>query len=550
MYARALLALFSLALMNDLSGSSRLAAQEEPARPQASQAVRHDTSGPLRDMSVKVPSPAVDRVLPIRRPPGLAERHKPTGAAEDPLRQVELAPGPAATPTPPPALSFDGLSDDDNRAVLGFRVVPPDTNGDVGRSHYVQFINLILAVYDKTTGNRIFGPVPGNLFWTGFGGICETNNDGDPIVLYDHLADRWLVSQFAIGADGHQCIAVSATGDPAGSYHRYDFPVSLGGLNDYPKFGVWPDGYYMTANEFGTPGGFAIAVAFEREKMLQGLPAQMVKFGPLDCSTECFFSLQPSHLEGPAPPKGTPNTFVMAFDDETFGTGTNPDGYRLWDFSVNWAAPANSTFTPLAQVDAPEFDSELCQFILQCIPQPPGGERLDALAGFTMYRAQYRSFRTHASLVLNHTVDVNGKSLAGIRWGELRRNKTGWFLFQTGTYAPADENNRWMGSAAMDQSGDIALGFSVSSRDTFPSIRYVTRTAGDPPGQLPGGEQELISGSGVQQASFSRWGDYSSLSVDPVDHCTFWYTQEYYANTGSFDFKTRIGSFKLPNCGK
>lgn len=516
---------------------------------QVSQAVRHDTSPPLNEMSVKRIGDRADRAIPLRVPADLDQRHKPTEAGPDPVRQSVFSPGPTSVATPSPILSFDGLSDDDNSAVLGFRVVPPDTNGDVGRSHYVQFINLIFAVYDKATGTRVFGPVPGNLPWSGFGGICEENNDGDPVVLYDHLADRWVFSQFAIGADGHQCVAVSATGDPPGPYHRYDFVVSPGAFNDYPKLGVWPDGYYLTANEFNSTFEGAIAVAFERDEMLQGAPAQMVKFGPLGCGTECFFSLQPSHLEGPAPRGDVPNTFVMAFDDETWGTGTNPDGYRLWDFSVDWANPANSSFTALGQVDTAEFDSEMCHFTFGCILQPTPGERLDPLAQFTMYRAQYRSFRGHDSLVLNHTVDVNGKSLGGIRWVELRRESGGWFLHQTGTYAPADGNHRWMGSVAMDSSGNIALGFSVSSRTTFPSVRYATRTADDPLGQLPGGEMELVAGAGVQQASFNRWGDYSSMSVDPVDDCTFWYTQEYYANTGSFDFKTRIGSFKLPNCG-
>lgn len=525
-----------------------VAADPPGLTPQVSFAVRHDTSIPWRDMPQQPLGSGVDRQILIRIPLNLAERAKPADVGGDPVRQSSV--GIAATPSP--SLSFEGLSDDDNAAVLGFRVVPPDTEGDVGANHYLQWINLILAVYDKATGEKIFGPVAGNSIWQGFGGICETNNDGDPIALYDHLVDRWVISQFAIGDDGHQCIAVSTSDDPTGSYHRYDFVVTPGGLNDYPKLGVWIDAYYMTVNEFlRVGGGFsfngAIAVAFERDKMLQGLPAQMVKFGPLPCDTECFFSLQPSHLEGPAPAAGTPNTFIMSFDDETWGTGTNPDGYRLWEFQVDWASPSNSTFTSLGQVDAPEFDSNLCQFN-PCVTQPRPGELLDSLSQFTMYRAQFRQFDTHASLLINHTVDADGRDLAGIRWAELRRDASGWFLHQTGTFAPGDGDHRWMGSLAMDQAGNIALGFSVSSRNTFPSVRYVTRLASDPLGELTGGEKELVAGSGVQQNSFNRWGDYSTMSVDPVDGCTFWYTQEYYANNGSFDFKTRIGSFVLPEC--
>jgi hypothetical protein len=540
MYAHAISMAVALVTVGPLlSAGVARSSPQQGSKPVSSRALRHDTSPPLTLMAQRaVPGP--DRQIRIKTPPGLAERHKGFAKRPDPVLQSQ----PGIALTPPPILTFEGQSDDDNAATLGFRVVPPDTNGDVGPDHYVQFINLILAVYDKS-GVKIFGPVAGNSIWSGFGGICEANNDGDPVVLFDHLAGRWVVSQFAIGNDGHQCVAVSATGDPTGAYHRYDFLVSPGGFNDYPKLGVWPDGYFMTANEFN--GGFsgAIAVAFERARMLRGQSAQMVKFGPLGCGAECFFSLQPSDLDGPAPAAGTPNTFLMAFDDETWGTGTNPDGYRLWNFSVNWNVASSSTFTALGQVDAPEFDSNLCNFS-PCITQPRGGERLDSLSQFTMFRAQYRQFLTHASLVINHTVDATGKNLSGVRWTELRNTGSGWTLHQTGTFAPDDGHHRWMGSAAMDADGNIALGYSVSSRSLFPSIRYVTRLVTDPLGAM-GDEIELQAGAGVQERSFNRWGDYSSMSVDP-DGCTFWYTQEYYANSGRFDFKTRIGSFRLASC--
>lgn len=524
---------------NDLVKNS--AVKNDP--PKSSFAIRHDTSPPWSSMAQKPAVPGPNKVIELDIPPGLAERAKPAPPGPDPVWQS--SPGlPAATPLP--IMNFEAQSDDDNAAVLGFRVVPPDTNGDIGGTHYVQWINLIIAVYNKTTGARIFGPVAGNSIWTGFGGICESNNDGDPIAIYDHLADRWVISQFAIGADGHQCIAVSQTNDPTGSYHRYDFVVSPGAFNDYPKLGVWPDAYYMSANEFNSTFDGAIAVAFDRTKMLAGLAAQMVKFGPLPCGTECFFSIQPSDLDGTVPAAGTPNTFIMSFDDEVWGTGANPDGYRLWDFHVDFATPGNSTFTALPQVNAAEFDANLCNFN-PCITQPSGGERLDSLSQFTMYRAQFRHFSGYESLVINHTVDVTGRNLAGIRWAELRKTGGSWSLHQTGTFAPSDGNHRWMGSIAQDKQGNIALGYSISSRNKTPSVRYATRNAGDPLGTL-GGEVELVAGGGVQKSSSHRWGDYSSMSVDPADGCTFWYTQEYYANTGNFDFKTRIGSFKVPGC--
>lgn len=520
-------------------------AQPSAGRPEVSQAVRFDVSPPLRDLARRIvrPSGHANREVPNKIPLDLEQRYHPTPGGPDPL--VESG-GPAVGNTPTPLISFDGLSDDDNAATVGFRVVPPDTEGDVGLAHYVQAVNSILAVYTKT-GTRIFGPVATSALWAGFGGECEANNDGDPIVLYDDAADRWLVSQFAIAADGHQCIAISTTGDPTGSYHRYDFNVSPGTFNDYPKLGIWSDGYYMSANQFAGSFQGAIAVAFERDKMLNGQPAQMVKFGPLSCGTECPFSIQPSHFEGgTAPPAGSPNTFIQSWDDEVWGSGSGPDGYRLWNFTVNWNSPGSSSFVSLPQVNAPEFDAEFCRFNRACIPQPRPGEKLDVLGQFTMFRAQYRNFGTHESLVINHSVDVTGRSVAGVRWAELRDNGGGWVLHQSGTISP-NNDNRWLGSIAMDKQGNIAVGYSVSSKNVTPSIRYVTRNAGDPLGTM-GGEMTLHAGTGVQQSSSSRWGDYSAMSVDPADDCTFWFTQEYYANNGSFDFKTRIGAFRVPGC--
>ena len=504
---------------------------------------RHDISPPLLSIPVRPPRAAVNKELKRHVPLDLIDRHRPSTPVQDPLQQTSGA-ATGADPTPLAAASFDGLSDDDNATTVGFRVVPPDTEGDVGPNHYVQMINSIFAIYGKT-GGRLYGPASNDTLWNGFGGICETNNDGDPIVLYDHLADRWVFSQFALGTDGFQCFAISQTGDPLGSYYRYQFKVTTSGTNDYPKIGVWPNGYYYTTNEFSGGGSFrgAAAVAFERDKMLAGQAARMVKFGPLSCGVECFFSLQPSDLDGPAPPAGTPNTFLMAFDSETWGSAGAADGYRLWNFSADWAANSFS-FTPIGQVNTTEFDSELCNFSRACIPQPSPGEKLDTLGQFTMYRAQFRQFGSESRLLVNHTVDASGSSLAGIRWAELRNSGFGWTLFQTGTYAPSDGLHRWMGSIAMDKVGNIALGYSASGPNSGqqPSIHYNTRTTGDPLGTLPGGEVFLIQGAGVQQSSFNRWGDYATMSVDP-DGCTFWFTTEYYANNGSFDFKTRIGSF-------
>jgi hypothetical protein len=298
-----------------------------------------------------------------------------------------------------------------------------------------------------------------------------------------------------------------------------------------------------------------MAVVFDRNSMLAGVnPVYAVKFlldGTFCGVLSCAFSLQPSHLEGAAPPAGTPNTFVMAFDVETWGGILDTsDGYRVWNFATNWNNPLSSTFTEQALITTPAFDAELCGYG-PCVTQPAPGELLSPMSQFTMYRAQYRNFGTYQAMVLNHTVDA-GNNVAGIRWAELRRTPTtSWSLYQTGTFAPADGVHRWMGSIAMDKVGNIALGYSASSATTFPGIRYNSRTATDPPGTLPGGEVLMIAGSDVQVNSVNRWGDYSTMTVDP-DGCTFWYTQEYQADDGDFsqtrDFKTRIGSFKFDNC--
>ena len=321
-----------------LAAGLATAAQASPDRPDVSMAAHHDVSPAFRDLAAVPRRVAArpDREIENRIPLDMAQRAHPAPGGPDPVLQTDA--GPTGSATPMPLSSFDGISDDDNAAVTGGRVVPPDTNGDVGTTYYVQIVNLLLAVYRKSDGVRIFGPVPVNTLWNGFGGKCQTDNDGDPVALYDDAADRWVISQFAVGGDGHQCFAISTTNDPTGSYYRYDFNISPARLNDYPKIGIWSDGYYLSANENTSSFQGAIVVAFERSRMLSGLSAQMIKFGNLACGTECFFAIQPAHWDGgTAPPAGSPAPYVMAFDDESWGAGTNSDGYRLWEFTANWA---------------------------------------------------------------------------------------------------------------------------------------------------------------------------------------------------------------------
>jgi fibronectin type 3 domain-containing protein len=456
----------------------------------------------------------------------------------DPVLQDSL--GGLAMPST--SANFDGVSN-----ING--VLPPDTNGAVGPNHYVQWVNLSFAIWDKA-GNKLKGPVAGNSLWSGFGGPCQTQNDGDPIVAYDHLADRWVMTQFALpnfpSGPFYQCIAVSTSPDPLGTYFLYAFKISDTKMNDYPKLAVWPDGYYMTFNQFsGNSWAGQGVAAFDRTKMLAGDPSAGMVYFDLFATDSNLGSMLPSSLDGPAPPAGTPNYYVEVDDD---AWGYSGDQLQIWAFHVNFANPGTSTFTKVGALATAAFDSNLCGYARNCVPQKGTTRKLDALSDRLMYRLQFRQFADRMSMVVNHTVDVNGFDQAGIRWYELRNTGGGWQIFQQGTYAP-DSNHRWMGSMAMDQAGNIALGYSVSSSTMFPSIRYTGRLAGDPLGTLPQGETSLIEGTGAQTHSASRWGDYSSMTVDPVDGCTFWYTQEYLSLTSSASWRTRIGSFKFASCG-
>ena len=436
-------------------------------------AEKHDVSPALRDVPAipLVAAPPAFREIPRQPLP----RRGPKPGVLDPMLQA--TPGTQAIPST--LQSFEGISNAAQSTVSGFTVAPPDTNGDVGPNHYVQWVNLAFAIYDKA-GGKVYGPAAGKTLWSGFGGPCQTSNDGDPIVLYDHLADRWLFSQFALpnfpSGPFYQCIAVSTTGDPTGSYNRYAFLVSQDKMNDYPKFGVWPDGYYMSVNQFAASSWAGQGVvAFERAKMLNGASAGMVYFDMFGTDPN-LGGMLPSDLDGPAPPSGTPNYFVQ-FDDDSWGY--SPDQLQVWAFSVDWSSPGGSTFTRLTALPTAPFDSNLCGYARNCIPQPSRRKKLDALSDRLMYRLQYRHFSDHDSLVTNHTVDVDGTDHAGIRWYELRDTGSGWGIEQQGTYAP-DSDHRWMGSIAMDSAGNIALGFSVSGSTTSPSIRYTGRLAGDP----------------------------------------------------------------------
>lgn len=497
------------------------------------------------DLRELPPSPQWKPGDPVREIPDLREvpQRPPTPSipttTETPAMDamaIPVTPQEVLAPAPVMGASFDGIP------ATGF--LPPDTNGDVGPNHYVQTVNVSLAIYNKS-GTLLAGPVAINSLWSGFGGPCQSQNNGDPIVRYDQLANRWMVSQFALaGNPNYQCIAVSKTADPvAGGWYLYAFPMTDGATNifpDYPKIGVWPDGYYM-GTQRGFPSSGLDVWAFERVKMLAGQPAQLVHFALP--GTSLF--LLPSDLDGTSPPAGTPNFFVRQIDGNVFG---GADRLEVWSFTVNWVG-ATGTFVLTATLPTAPFDSVLCGggLIGTCVPQPGTTQRLETLTVWAMWRAQYRNFGSYQTLVLNHTVDANGADLAGVRWYELRRPSGGpWAIFQQGTYAP-DATHRWMGSTAMDKAGNIAQGFSVSSATVFPGIRAALRSPGDPAGTLPT-EITIVNGGGSQTSGSSRWGNYSSMDVDPTDDCTFWYTTEYYTTTSTAGWRTRIASFKIPSC--
>jgi hypothetical protein len=493
-------------------------------QPEVSDAVHYDISAPLRDMPSAPEAPFYRRM-----PLGLVPRGSSANAATlmemDPVVQSSATRLVATTP----GLNFAGIGNGD----YGFvpRSAPPDTEGAVGATQYVQWVNTSFAVFNKSTGARILGPVAGKTLWSGFGGGCQNNNDGDPVVQYDQMANRWVFTQFSVSTTPFlQCVAVSTTSDATGSYVRYAFTQP--NFNDYAKLGVWPDGYYLSFNMFnGNNFVGGRACVLDRLAMISGLAAKQICFQ----LSNLFGGLLPSDLDGATPPPaGSPNFFV-AF-------GNNSASLDIWKFHANFVTPASSTLVH-TNIAAPAF-AAACGGGGTCIPQPGTTQQLDSLADRLMYRLAYRNFVSHESLVVNHSVTVG--THVGVRWYEIRSPNTTPVVFQSGTYSP-DTNSRWMGSIAMDKVGNIALGYSVSSASLHPAIRYTGRAPTDPLGTLQA-ENTILNGAGSQIAGLSRWGDYSAMTIDPVDDCTFFYTNEYLKTNGSFNWSTRIASFKFPSC--
>jgi uncharacterized repeat protein (TIGR01451 family) len=560
-----------------LSGSEDAVAAEE--QPRVTLPVAFGESDPVSELAESIP-PADPSGLVGEEEEALP---RPSGdgsyAGPDPV----LQPGAGGSGIPPTSRNFDGINIGESSSDGVFVGAPPDTDGDVGPNHYVQIVNTAFAVYSKD-GTRLAGPTPINALWESAPNAdqfnCTAQSRGDPIVQYDPLADRWLISQFnfpgvaVILPPYDECIAISQTPDPTGAYFLYDFRYSETIFNDYPKFGVWPDAYYMSVNQFEVLAGGLVAefhsagaCAYERERMLVGDPnARQVcfdesTFDPRDANGNFVYGGQlPADLNGEGvgasfeslPPADAPNYFMQSVDSTTAGQ----DKLLLFKFHVDWANPASSWFgtgpgaghgRPI-EIPVADFDSNMCDFERNCIPQRDSPDGLDSISDRLMYRLAYRNFGSHESLVMNQTVDAgDAPDHAGIRWYEVRDPGGTPTVHQQSTWAP-DAEHRWMASAAMDRTGAVALGYSLSSTTRNPAIAYTARRAGDPLGQMSLGEALMFQGNGAQTGTGNRWGDYSSMQTDP-NGCTFWYTTEYYPGTGSFNWATRIGAFTLPTCG-
>ena len=485
-------------------------------------------------------SPRLSEIIETQDKQGKHEAHKPK-----PFRRPgsgnSATPGTPSSTTslaiPATTLSFDGVGNGFSGPQGTFTVnaAPPDTNLAVGPNHVVEIVNTDFAIFNKS-GSVLYGPVTINTLWSGFGGGCQTNNDGDPIAKYDSIADRWVISQFSVTTTPYlQCVAVSQTSDPTGAYNRYSFQYS--NFPDYPKMSIWPDAYYITFNLFnGNTFTGGQACAYDRASMLAGQAATQQCFS---VGTN-FGGLLPSDVDGSRlPPAGSPNYIVA--------DGASGNQLAYWQFHVDFTTPANTTLTGPANLATAAFTQPCGGTGGTCVPQSGTNQQLDTLGDRIMYRLAYRNFGDHEALVVNRSVTAG--SSVGIRWYELRTGTgNSLSIFQQGTYAP-DSSYRWMGSIAQDVSGDMGLGFSISSSSTHPGIHYTGRLPGDPAGTMSQGEATVLDGGGSQTTNLSRWGDYSAMAVDPVDGCTFWFATEYIPSNGTFNWKTRIATFKFPNCG-
>jgi hypothetical protein len=529
--AAAVAAALVLCLLAPLS----LAAQKDAALPAGGPEVviwesYHDTSPPLREMLRLYPQAPLAERHPLPRASASSRNYT---EVEDPVRQTSV-PEKREKLAATIGLNFDGM--DFNDSPCG--CVPPDSNGAVGATQYFQLINTAYQILDKSTGAVIVSPTTTNSIWSGFGGGCENNNDGDATVTYDKAAGRWVVAQFSVSSTPYtECMAISTTDDATGPWYRYAFQFGSTDYPDYPKVGVWPA-------EFSGAGSGAYAATYRttvssvyngpnlcvynRNAMLNGLTASSACFQ----ESASYNPVLPVDLDGVTIPPANEPVWFMTYD-------TNQKALDLW--AVTPSFPTGSTISGPTQITVAAFTPSA-----STVAEPSPGEALETMSDRPMYRLAYRNFLTKEALALVHTVG----SPAGIRWYEIDNPAGTPTVAQQGTYAP-NSNSRWMASTAMDVAGDQAIGYSVVNSSTLdPSVAVAGRTPSDAANTLEA-EISVVTGGGVQEDSSGYWGEYSAMQVDPVNDCTFWYTQEYYATTsGSLGgYNTRIASFKFPTCG-
>lgn len=404
---------------------------------------------------------------------------------------------------------------------------PPDPTGAAGIDYYVQAVNSTYRIYNKEGGTES-PPRPLNTLW-------DKDGNGDPIIMYDRFAERWFISQFFVNEDIDDyglLIAVSATSDPLGEYYTYQYDFTL--FPDYPKYSVWSNAYFMSANSSS-----ADCCAFEREKMLVGDPTAGVIKMTFPSMYLQFNSLAPAYAEGPTEPDSDEPCYFFAVQDNSF-PGVSSDHIKVLKAEIDWDSPMSSSVSFHQELETAAFNSVFGGSWSENIAQQGTSQRLDAIPGVFMYRAQYRRFHGYNTIVLSHNVNVGG-SRAGMRWYELRDNNDGiWSIHQQGTYAPSDGNSRWMGNLAMDINGNIAMAYSFVGSSEYAGIRYTGRFHDDPLGEMTVPEQIAVEGEGAQTVA-GRFGDYSQMSMDPTDDVTFWFTGEYLGPGGSR--KSRIFSF-------
>jgi hypothetical protein len=522
---------WTLAAIPVLLFATAHAATPGAAHVEVTRAIHQDTLPSLRAVT---PDPAGYKQMHEREERMIPLPYVPPNQTDGALQDFR-GPGGLLAPTFQSGVDGVGKGFSGPQGTFTVQYAPPDTVGAAGATQYVQVVNVGLAVFDKATKNVVYGPVPTNTLWSGFGGQCQSDNDGDAVVVYDKAANRWIVSQFAVGTTPYlQCVAVSQTSDATGGWYRYSF--SYGSVfPDYPKMGVWPDAYYETFNMFtGNSFSGSKLCAYNRSAMLTGSAATQQCFQ----LSSSYGGVLPSDLDGStAPPAGSPN-FML-----TYGTNS----LKLWKFHVDWANTANTSLTGPTNIPVASF-TPACSGGT-CIPQKGVNQKLDSLADRLMFRLAYRNFGTYQALVVNHSVKVGtsrNNPYTGVRWYEIRNPSGTPSVFQQSTFSP-DQNYRWMGSIAQDKQGNMALGYSVSSSSVYPSISYTGRLATDAANTMQS-EASMQAGTGSQNGRLERWGDYSGMSIDPADDCTFWYTTEYIKATGSFNWSTRVGSFKFPSC--